>query len=147
MGLLGVMGRLHLEWDGKEVHVEDEGPERGRGEGIEPAAAASRPEEADADPEEAPEQHEVREVGEVEDLRPEPADERELGEQHHEREGHQAGTGGEDAAVVGPGHRRRGFDLDVGSRVGHDLPRVVADRFWPWAPASSPVDAAERRRG
>ena len=74
------------------------------------APARVRAEEADADPEEAGQQYEVREVGEVDVVRGRPADQRQLDEQHEEAKQQQPqparGRGARRRALLA-GRRRR----------------------------------------
>ena len=72
---------LHLQ----HAYEDDEDGQPERGEGEERPPAPARPQESQPDPEEAAEQHDVREVGEVQDVGAEPADQRQLDEQHQER--------------------------------------------------------------
>ena len=79
------VGQVHRE-DGDEEHQQPERHGRERQE----VGSAVDPEEPDADPEEAGEQDEVRQVGEVDVVGGRPADQRQLDEQHEEAEPDQA---------------------------------------------------------
>ena len=94
----GVAEILH---DPHDEHERGEDRERGR-RPPEPVPLAARPQEPDADPEEARQQHEVREVRDVHLIRRDPADQRQLGEEHDPTREHQPWT------VTGPGPRHGG---------------------------------------
>src|SRR5712691_1792532 len=74
-------GPIHLHRHGPNENDEER---QGGSRPGEQLCGRSGPQEADADPEEAAEQHEVREVREIDDVRTRPPDQRELREQHQE---------------------------------------------------------------
>ena len=94
-------GRFHR--DGHVVHEDDESTECQGCELQQFDAAAVGPQEPETDTEEAAQQHDVGEVGEVEDVAPEPANESQLDEQHQEAERNQA-----DAQLTGRSHGDEG---------------------------------------
>jgi len=123
------------ERDREEQDEADEQRERERREAKEVGAAVGA-QEPEPDPEEAREQDEVRQVGEVDVVRRRPADERELDEQHQEAERDEARPQGDVRTLGRPRLRRR--------RGGHDP--VAHPRDATSAPAEGAGRACDRPR-